>query len=200
MTRKIIQDQTVLALRDIQLYPPAFRATSKTAKEGLVEDWVQGAGWLPGRDGVPHGILFYGSDVKADLRWGLLMKEVLLVGEFVARTTMAELYKLAQIDDMSPAGLFSMMVAKGGYPVDEERDETFNTLEQGLHIFVDGFDQTFDSSLVDRAWMREFIPFMAYYSSVYLRAESVEIAESVWGRKYLAALTDGTTGNLTVLA
>ena len=200
MTRKIIQDQTVLALRDIQLHPPAFHATSKLAKEGLVEDWIQGKGWLPGLDGIPHGILFYGTGAKADLRWGLLMKEVLLVGEFVARTTMAELYKLAQIDDMSPAGLFSMMVAKGGYPVDEEKDETFNTLEQGLHVFVDNFDQTFDPSLVDRQWMREFIHFMAYYSSVYLRAESVKSAEVHWTKRYLTDLTNGTTGSLSVMA
>lgn len=201
MTRKIIQDEKILALRDIQLYAPAFRATSKTANEGLVEDWVQGSGWLPGPDGVPHGILSYGSGEQADLRWGLLMKEVLLIGEYVARTSMAELYKLSQGSaEMGPAMLFSMMLAKAGYPLEKEKDETHNTLEQGVHIFIDGFDGVqLGATALERQWMREFIHFLAYYGSLYLRADSVRSAEEVWSRPFLNALTDGTAGNLTVL-
>lgn len=201
MTRRvIIEDQAMLGLRDIQLYPPAFRATSKTAKEGLVDDWVQGQGWLPGRDGVPHGILCYGTGEQADLRWGLLMKEVLLVGEYVARTSMAELYKLSKDDNTNPSTLFSMMLSKAGYPIEDEKDDTNNTLEQGVHVFIDGFDSILVESRIDHVWMREFISFLSYYASVYLRAETAKSAEAIWTKQFLASLTNGTGGNLTVFS
>ncbi len=198
MTRKIIEDQATLALRDIQLYPPAFRTTSKKAKEGLVEDWVQGQGWLPARDGVPHGILFYGGQ-SCDLRWGLLMKETLLVGEYVCRTSMAELYMMARTPGIMHPAMFAALMEKAEYPISEEKDDTHNTLEQGLHIFIDSFDSQFTMG-VDQKSMSEFIQFLAYYASIYLRCESIKDAENVWTKKFLAGLCDGTYGNLSVMA
>lgn len=193
-----IEDPQLLALRDIQVYAPALRTTSKIAKEELVGDWVHGKSWLPGQDGMPSGIVFYGSGESADLRWGLLMKETLLVGEAVCHTSMAELWRLFQDVGKSSAEVFGILLTKGAYPADDEKDQDTNTLESGLHVFVDHFDLSFSASLPEVAHMKEFIRFVAYFASLYVRADSARTAENIWTRSFLTGLQDGTHGKLSV--
>lgn len=126
------------------------------------------------------------------------MKDTLLVGEYVTHTSMAELYRLFQDVEKSPAAVMGIMLVKAGYPGNDETDQDNNTLDKGLHIFVDRFDLQHEAGAVERAVLKDFIRFMAYYASVYLRAKDAQSAEAVWTRPYLTSLTDGTHGKLAV--
>lgn len=195
-------DPTFLALRDLQIPADALKTSSTKAKEGLVADWIDARGWLPGSDGLPKGLCLIGGEEK-DLAWGLLMKELCLVGEIVTRTTMAELTMHARHVDTSPHMVVGSLLAKARYPQPETEEEVigeeFNTLQRPAHIFIDDFGVQVTKDMLNRAWARDTILLLAYYTSVYVRGTTLAKLEGVHGEEYMKKLTGGNHASIGVL-
>jgi hypothetical protein len=195
-------DPTFLALRDLQIPVDALQTSSLKAKEGLVADWVEGKGWVAGRDGLPKGLCMIGGHEK-DLAWALLIKELSLVGEQVTRTTMAELTMHARWNDTTPHKVVGSLLSKGRYAVEDEESESvfeeYNTLPQPFHIFIDDFGIQVTKDMLNRAWARDTILLLAYYCSVYIRGESMDKLKEIHGDEYMRKLTGGNFASIGVL-
>lgn len=195
-------DPTFLALRDLQIPADALQTSSLKAKEGLVADWIDGRGWLPGKDGLPKGLCLMGGEDK-DLAWALLMKELSLVGEIVTRTTMAELTMHARHPSPSSHMVIGSLLQKARYPdiQDEEAvvNEEFNTLSRPAHIFIDDFGVQVSKDMLNRAWARDTILLLAYYTSVYVRGRTMRGLEDMHGKEYMKKLTGGNFASIGVL-
>jgi hypothetical protein len=195
-------DPTFLALRDLQIPADALRTSSLKAKEGLVADWIDVRGWLPGSDGIPKGLCVIGGPEK-NLAWGLLMKELCLVGEIVTRTTMAELTMHARHTNTTPHMVVGSLLAKARYPEPETEEEIigeeYNTLNRPAHIFIDDFGVQVTKDMLNRAWARDTILLLAYYTSVYVRGRTIGALEEMHGSEYMHKLTSGNFASIGVL-
>ena len=195
-------EPTFLALRDLQVPADALLTNSHEAKEGLVADWVEGKGWVAGKDGLPKGLLLLGGEEK-DLAWGLLMKELSLVGEQVTRTSMAELTMHSRWNDPSMHKVISSLLAKGRYEVasdyEESGFENHNTLPQPFHVFIDDFGAQVTKDMLNRAWTDDTILLLAYYCSVYIRGPGLAELNQRHGEAYMAKLTGGKCASIGIL-
>lgn len=195
-------EPTFLALRDLQVPADALLTNSHDAKEGLVADWVEGRGWLPGKDGLPKGILLLGGPEK-DLAWGLLIKELSLVGEQVTRTTMAELTMHSRWNDPSSHKVVGSLLSKGRYMVEdgeaESAFEMYNSLPSPFHIFIDDFGAQVTKDMLNRAWTRDTILLLSYYCSIYIRGPSIAKLREVHGADYMNKLTGGNYASIGIL-
>lgn len=194
-------DPTFLALRDLQVPADAMLTNSHEAKEGLIAEWVEGRGWLPGKDGLPKGLLLIGGEDK-DLAWGLLMKELSLVGEQVVHTTMAELTMHSRWTDTSSHKVIGSMLGKGRYEITAEEEsefENYNTLPQPFHIFIEDFGVQVTKDMLNRAWAKDTILLLAYYCSVYIRGTTLDKLKGVHGEDYMKKLTGGNYASIGIL-
>lgn len=194
-------EPTFLALRDLQVPADAMLTNSHEAKEGLVTDWVEGKGWVPGVDGLPKGLLLIGGSEK-DLAWGLLMKELSLVGEQVTHTSMAELTMHSRWTDTSTHKVIGSMLGKGRYAITAEEEsefENYNTLPRPFHIFIEDFGVQVSKDMLNRAWAKDTILLLAYYCSVYIRGPSIAKLDGVHSEPYMKKLTGGNYASIGIL-
>lgn len=109
----------------------------------------------------------------------------------------------ARWTDATPHRVVGSILSKGRYTVSSEQDESefesYNTLPEPFHLFIDDFGVEVTKDKLNRAWARDTILLLAYYCSVYIRGETLDALDEIHGAEYMRKLTGGNHASIGVL-